>query len=733
MGGPLRSVQGAAAEARRRWPSPKGLVVLLFALALVVTPPELAPAQDLASLVADSVAISGEDTLTATGNVEVFYQGQTLQASKIVYDKTSDRLDIEGPITLKDGAGTLILASQADLAADLSDGVLRSARVVLDERLQLSSSEVSRVDGRYTAFGRSVVSSCKVCRDGQTPLWEIRARRIVHDEEARQIYFDNAQLRFFGVPVAYVPRLRIPDPSLDRARGFLRPAIRSTSVLGFGVEVPYFIPLGPSRDLTLTPWLATKNAQSLGFRYRQAFRTGRLVFAGAISHDDLLENEPRFYGTVDGTFGLPRGFVLGFTGAIVSDRNYLRDYGISDADRLASQVAVTRTRRLDYIDGRLVTYRSLRVGEAFATLPSVTGDVTWIHRFTPLGGAGSFTAQTHSDFRSSNDPADRNLDGIGDGSDTVRLSLGADFRRTLVLPGGILAAGLAEIRADDYRIRQDTVYGGDRARLFGGVATEFRWPLVRAGTSGASQVIEPVVQLIWAPTSTRDVPNADSRLVEFDEGNLFSFSRYPGHDAVELGPRANVGLQYTLLDPTGWSLSVLGGRVFRPEDYGQFGVASGLRGQTSDWLTAVQVSFAGGFSATNRLVFDDDLGLTKAEMRVALYREKFGVTSNYVMVLPDPSESRPTRASELSLAGGYQFTPFWRSDVTSRYDFEARRLQSTGLRVGFKNECLKMDVAVARSLTSSSAVRASTNFNLSVDLLGFGGKALPGPSRTCRG
>ena len=73
----------------------------LFALALGALP---AFAQDQATLVADSMQISNDQVLTASGNVEVFYQGQRLRAESLRYDRGADSLAIDGPITLDDGA-----------------------------------------------------------------------------------------------------------------------------------------------------------------------------------------------------------------------------------------------------------------------------------------------------------------------------------------------------------------------------------------------------------------------------------------------------------------------------------------------------------------------------------------------------------------------------------------------------------------------------------------------------
>ena len=208
-----------------------------------------------AVLVADDVSISSNRVLVARGNVEAF-QGQTrLRAESITYDDTTGQLIIAGPIIIEEGPDILILANQAELSSDMRNGLLTGARLVLSQQLQLAAVELGRVDGRYTQLYRTAVTSCQICEhDTRPPLWQIRARRVIHDQEERQLYFDGAQLRVRNVPVFYLPRLRLPDPTLKRASGFLTPSIQSTSQLGTGIKVPYFIKLGDHRDLTLTPY-----------------------------------------------------------------------------------------------------------------------------------------------------------------------------------------------------------------------------------------------------------------------------------------------------------------------------------------------------------------------------------------------------------------------------------------------------------------------------------------------
>ena len=55
-----------------------------------------------------------------------------------------------------------------------------------------------------------------------------------------------------------MPYLRVPDPSVERAWGFLTPGLKISSNLGTGLKLPFFIPIGRSKDLLLTPFLSPK-------------------------------------------------------------------------------------------------------------------------------------------------------------------------------------------------------------------------------------------------------------------------------------------------------------------------------------------------------------------------------------------------------------------------------------------------------------------------------------------
>ncbi len=704
---------------------------LLLVITLLLALP--ARAQDSATLLADRLILVGGNTLIAEGKVEIFYQGQHLTAARLVFDADANRLTIEGPIQIDDGRGNLLLADQADLSADLTEGILTSARLVLQDRLQLAAAEVQRSQGgRFTGLVRVVASACQVCA-GRAPLWEIRAKSVLHDAEEQQLYFSGAQLRFAGVPIFYLPRLRLPDPTLDRATGFLIPRLSSSTSTGIGFRLPYFITIGPSRDLTVTPFLTTKAGRTLNLRYREALRKGDYTITAAFSQDQLTSGPIRGYLEGEGTLSMPLGFTLNANGILVSDSTYLSDYGISDADRLDSRATLSRTNRNEYILAQAIGYQSLRADEGDGTLPVGAADLIFHRRFSggPLGGQGGFLLEAHSHYRPSDETADLDGDGIADGRDLSRLSFAADWRRNWISGNGLILATMGEVSADYYSISQDALFAGSRWRTNGILASELRLPLVKGGADGASQMIEPVLQVVLAPRPDLTVPNEDSDLVEFDEGNLFELNRFPGTDVHEAGLHVNLGGNYLYQNGQGFSLGMTAGRVFRLDDFGQFSEASGLSGKYSDWLLALSVKDGKGLAFTGRLLADDGFSPDKIEMRFDLTRESYAMAIGLTDLAADPAESRTTDTREIVLNGQLDLTGNWTALADTRYDLIEYDPVSTGAGLVFLNECLKVDLSVSRRFTSSTSVRPATDFGLSVELLGFGG-GQSGPSMQCR-
>ena len=58
------------------------------------------------------------------------------------------------------------------------------------------------------------------------------------------IYFEQAQLEFFGKPIAYFPYFSAPDPTVKRKSGWLMPIFSSSSKTGIAGRGSVFLGAG---------------------------------------------------------------------------------------------------------------------------------------------------------------------------------------------------------------------------------------------------------------------------------------------------------------------------------------------------------------------------------------------------------------------------------------------------------------------------------------------------------
>ena len=667
-------------------------------------------ADDPAVLIADRVSVTPDGKLIAEGNVEAFQGQQKISARRITYDRETASLQIDGPIRLTDGPDVVILADQAQLDRGMQNGLLRGAQMVLNEQVQLSALELKRTNGRYSQLYKTSVTSCHVCAEGRAPLWQIRARRVIHDQQEKQLYFDDAQFRIMDVPIFYIPRLRLPDPTLERATGFLIPSIRTTSQLSTGIKVPYFFRLGDHADLTLAPYLSSRTS-TLDFRYRQAFNRGRIAFEGAYTRDDLIPGQMRGYLYGAGSFALSRGYQLTFDIEWASDDAYLVDYGHDYKDRLDSEIAVSRTQRYSFTRAALIHYQSLRDGEDESLIPTVVFDGTYMRRAFPyrLGGELRFSADTNAHRRGSS------LDMVG--RDVARLSTSATWLNDWVFASGLRADVQVGFSADLFEIRDDTAFPDTLTRVTPHAAVSLRLPMTRS-FGGATHFLEPIVQVGWSNVSGDVIPNDESRFVEFDQGNLLALSRFPAPDAREDGPQIAYGVNYARFGPK-WQAYLTVGQIVRDQTQPGFSTTSGLAGDISDFLLAGQIKSASGLDLTARTVFDDSLDLSKAELRGMWSDDLYSVGGSYLWLQADATEGRVQDVSEVYLDGSYKVNSYWTASASWRYDLADTRPATAGLSLTYKNECVEVDLSLNRRFTSSTSVEPTTDFGFTIALRGF--------------
>ena len=150
----------------------------------------------------------------------------------------------------------------ADYGAHLrpQGGVIRDIQILLADGSRIAANGGKRT-GEKTEFAKAVYSPCPLCEEDPTraPLWQLKAVRVTHDQEAHRIEYRDAWLEIYGVPVAYTPYFSHPDPTVTARAGFWCRISPSRIASARRSRYPSFT-LGPSADATFEPIITSSRA-----------------------------------------------------------------------------------------------------------------------------------------------------------------------------------------------------------------------------------------------------------------------------------------------------------------------------------------------------------------------------------------------------------------------------------------------------------------------------------------
>ena len=282
------------------------------------------------------------DHVSAVGNVQIYYAGSTLEADRVIYDQKTKRLHAEGNVQLEDPDGKVTYGQIMDLGDNFRDGFVDSLRLDLPEQTRVASSRAERSSGNFTTFQNGVYTACEPCKDNpeKPPEWQVKAARIIHDQGEKMIYFEDARLEFWGVPLAWMPYFSMADPTVKRKTGFLVPLVSSSSLYGAGVTIPYYWALAPNYDFTFAPMITSRQGPLLQGEFRQRLMDGSYTIRaagifqldqGAFTNAGDVPGERAWRGSIqsNGQFNLSDKWVWGWDATLLSDQTFLSDYRLS--------------------------------------------------------------------------------------------------------------------------------------------------------------------------------------------------------------------------------------------------------------------------------------------------------------------------------------------------------------------------------------------------------------------
>ena len=122
---------------------------------------------------------------------------------------------------------------------------------------------------------KGIFTSCN--KNNDCPPWSIKAGKINHDRNKKQLVYENAVLNIYDVPILYFPKFFHPDPTVKRQSGFLKPELNNSNILGSSITLPYFKVISDNKDLTIKPSLFDNNTKIAQLEYRQENKNSSII------------------------------------------------------------------------------------------------------------------------------------------------------------------------------------------------------------------------------------------------------------------------------------------------------------------------------------------------------------------------------------------------------------------------------------------------------------------------
>jgi LPS-assembly protein len=306
---------------------------------------------------ADRFEILGRgEKLLAEGNVFIESKDFFILADQAIFDPRREILVLKR-FQIQD------LTENASLRGDSATVDLRFNQLESDSVLLFLKKQNIRIKAygfeknalnEYKAE-RAIITTCELdCEKEEFPPWSIEVKNFIFgpDELSKS---DASKFRAGRFPLLYLPKsILMPKVSLpvlqERKQGFLLPNIAQGNRLGFGFQLPYFLPLTDQIDFTVSPLYLTKRGLLFDLENRITLTENiKSVFNYRYLEDREKGEGNRWWLTGKVDVGLRENLDVHLDVDLTSDKVFLEEFNVGEGgfDRVKSRYLETFRRDVD--------------------------------------------------------------------------------------------------------------------------------------------------------------------------------------------------------------------------------------------------------------------------------------------------------------------------------------------------------------------------------------------------
>ncbi len=423
-------------------------------------------------------------------------------------------------------------------------------KVDTDNKPRVFANTVT-IDNENSEFTKSIFTLCNYRKEDKCPPWSLQAGKMTHNKKKKTIYYDNAVIKIYDLPIFYLPKLSHPDPSVDRRSGFLPPSFSDSKNLGAGLEVPYFWDLGRDKDFTLRSKLFNSEHPLFLGEYRQAFLASNLIVNSGFTEGYKTTNENKKSGNKSHFFSQ---FVRTFKGKKgsdnelklsvqkVSNKKYLRLYKIKnnlvnyEDDRLENSLNFSHENEDLFLGLKASAYEDLTVNRKNDEYEYILPDIILDKNLLSSNKYGYADLQSNLIFHN-----------FETNKFTKFFINDIDWKyKQINFSSGLKGRMLGKLKNVNYETKNTSEYKKDTTHeIFGAIGYLSELNLFKKINENSKSFLTPKMLLRYAPGHMRGEKN-ETRL---NHSNVFQLDRLNSNKNFESGLSTTLGLDYELEQP----------------------------------------------------------------------------------------------------------------------------------------------------------------------------------------
>ncbi len=630
---------------------------------------------------------------------------RTIVADKIEYDVRSETMKTVGNTEITNTSGQRLTLTDSYITQQGEELSGDDIKLWLGNHVYVESDNITR-RGDLTIARQATFTACDDC-DAYGDAWEISTYKIIHDMQARELKFYSPVLRTYDIPVLWWPYFEMPDPGVKYKTGFLMPDFASTNKMGTQINLPLYISLSDTHDMTFTVSYLTQENPLFQLEHRLNAPHSEYRTRGSFTHNRAGENRWHIFNDDVMDLGDYARATIFLERA--SDKTYLQKYGFyDDQPYLDSGAKIELFGQSSYVVADAHIFQELRNSTGVQTAPDgdILPNIRAVHQTAPLFG------ETYATF---------GADVLGiSGDDTSAQRMTGDMRLTTpwTLWGGNRLTASLSARYDVYhfdntKMIDGDIYSGFKSRFLPSGYLEWGLPLFKP-SSGWTQVLEPRARITFMRELDQEAfaESNDSAGTILTDSALFSDNRFAGLDLWENGTYADYGMRWSAFNADGHTVEVFLGQSYDFANRPDTDLKGGFHNGLSDYVGRIAYNNTSWLDIASRFRLDQDtLALRHMETsaRIGGARNFLNIGHIWSQNLSvDLTENNDI--NETIVGAGVQLTNRWAFRWNAIYNMELGRFQRHGGGFFYNHPCYYLSVEYRRDNAIKEDYVGTTTF-----------------------